>query len=118
MKDGLGREPNPRRGHVNTGRAAVGLGAMMDTAPRRTAGAVRRANRAMIVSLRKSWLWAAVVTLAIGAAMPAFADYETGLRAYELGDYEGAIEEILPLARRGDPGSQFLLGRRPRRALG
>ncbi len=64
----------------------------------------------MIVSLRRSWLWAAVVTLAISAAMPAFADYETGLRSYELGDYEGALEEILPLARRGDSGSQFLLG--------
>jgi hypothetical protein len=64
----------------------------------------------MIVNLGKTWLWAAVVTLAISAAMPAFADYETGLRSYELGDYEGALEEILPLARRGDPGSQFLLG--------
>ena len=64
----------------------------------------------MIVNLRKSWLWAAVVTLAISAAMPAFADYETGLRSYEIGDYEGALEEIRPLARRGDPGSQFLLG--------
>ncbi len=64
----------------------------------------------MIVSSRKSWLWAAIVALAIGAAMPAFADYETGLRSYELGDYEGALEEIRPLAQRGDPGSQFLLG--------
>ncbi len=66
--------------------------------------------RPMIVNLRKPWFWAAAVALAIGAAMPAFADYETGLRSYELGDYEGALEEIRPLARRGDPGSQFLLG--------
>ena len=64
----------------------------------------------MIVSSRKSWLWAAAVALAMGAAMPALADYETGLRSYEIGDYEGALEEIRPLARRGDPGSQFLLG--------
>ncbi len=64
----------------------------------------------MIRILSKSWLVVAVVALVMGTAMPAFADYETGLRAYELGDYEGALEEILPLARRGDPGSQFLLG--------
>ena len=64
----------------------------------------------MIVSSRKSWLWAAAVALTMGAAMPALADYETGLRSYEIGDYEGALEEIRPLARRGDPGSQFLLG--------
>lgn len=64
----------------------------------------------MIRYSSKSWLVVAVVALVMGAAMPAFADYETGLRAYELGDYEGALEEIQPLARRGDPGSQFLLG--------
>ncbi len=64
----------------------------------------------MIRNLRKSWLRAAAVALAMGFAMPAFADYEIGLAAYELGDYEGALEEIRLLARRGDPGSQFLLG--------
>ena len=111
MKDGLGREPDPWRRHANSGR--VGLGAMMATVS--GAAADRRGREesiigAMIVSLRKPWLWAAIVVLAIGAAMPAFADYETGLRSYELGDYEGALEEIGPLARRGDPGSQFLLG--------
>ncbi len=93
--------------------AGVGLGAMMATAP--GAAPDRRGREEsiigpMIVNSRKSWLWAVAVALAIGAAMPAFADYETGLRSYELGDYEGALEEILPLARRGDPGSQFLLG--------
>ncbi len=55
----------------------------------------------MILNLRKSWLWAAAVALAMGFAMPAFADYETGLRSYELGDYEGALEEIRPLAPPG-----------------
>ncbi len=64
----------------------------------------------MIRNLSKSWLVVAVVALVMGTAMPAFADYETGLRSYEIGDYEGALEEIRPLARRGDPGSQFLLG--------
>ena len=91
----------------------VGFGAMMATAPGATPdrrGGEESIIGAMIVNLRKSWLWAAAVALTMGAAMPAFADYETGLRAYELGDYEGALEEIQPLARRGDPGSQFLLG--------
>ncbi|MCH9051829.1 MAG: sel1 repeat family protein [Proteobacteria bacterium] len=93
--------------------ARVGFGAMMATAPGAAPG--RRGGEEsiigpMIVNLRKSWLWAAAVALTMGAAMPAFADYETGLRAYELGDYEGALEEIQPLAKRGDPGSQFLLG--------
>ena len=93
--------------------ARVGFGAMMATAP--GAAPDRRGGEEsiigpMIVNLRKSWLWAAAMALTMGAAMPAFADYETGLRAYELGDYEAALEEIQPLARRGDPGSQFLLG--------
>ena len=92
---------------------ARGVGAMVARAP--GAAPDRRGREEsiigpMIVSSRKSWLWAAAVALAIGAAMPAFADYETGLRSYEIGDYEGALEEIRPLARRGDPGSQFLLG--------
>ncbi len=55
----------------------------------------------MIRKLSKPWLVVAVVALVMGTAMPAFADYETGLAAYELGDYEGALEEIRPLARLG-----------------
>ncbi len=55
----------------------------------------------MIRILSKSWLVVAVVALVMGTAMPAFADYETGLRSYELGDYEGALEEIRPLAPPG-----------------
>ncbi len=87
-----------------------GACAMVAKAPGNRRGREENIIGEMIVSWRRSWLWAAIVMLAIGAAMPAFADYETGLRSYELGDYEGALEEIRPLAERGDPGSQFLLG--------
>jgi len=47
---------------------------------------------------------------ALTAAMPAFADFESGLKAYQKGDYVGAANEWRTLADNGDPIAQFNLG--------
>jgi TPR repeat protein len=52
-----------------------------------------------------------LLTLAAGvAAVPAFADFQTGVDAYQKGDYVGAAKEWRPLAEAGDPIAQFNLG--------
>lgn len=43
-------------------------------------------------------------------AAPARADNESGLRAYEAGRYDVALEEFRPLAERGDAQAEFMLG--------
>jgi TPR repeat protein len=43
-------------------------------------------------------------------ALPARADYDTGYKAFQRGDYETALSELLPLAKQGDPKSQHILG--------
>jgi TPR repeat protein len=43
-------------------------------------------------------------------AIPAFADFEAGLRAYENKDYATALQEWRPLAENGDAAAQFNLG--------
>ena len=50
-------------------------------------------------------LAATIAALAVGSAAAA-ADFEAGVRAYEMGDYERAMQEWLPLAEAGDPGAQ------------
>src|ERR1700734_672649 len=57
-----------------------------------------------------SSLCPALFTLAVFAAIPAFADFQTGLDAYQKGDYVGAAKEWRPLAESGDPIAQFNLG--------
>ncbi len=47
---------------------------------------------------------------ALIAAVPALADFQTGLDAYQKGDYVGAAKEWRPLAEQGDPIAQFNLG--------
>src|SRR5208282_4303329 len=47
---------------------------------------------------------------ALIAAVPACADFQTGLDAYQKGDYVGAAKEWRPLAEAGDPVAQFNLG--------
>ena len=44
------------------------------------------------------------------SAMPGWAGFEEGVRAYKSGDYPAAIREWLPLAQQGDARAQFLLG--------
>src|SRR6202035_927395 len=51
-----------------------------------------------------------LLTLAAGVAAPAFADFQTGVDAYQKGDYVGAAKEWRPLAEMGDPIAQFNLG--------
>lgn len=48
--------------------------------------------------------------IALIAAVPAFADFQAGLDAYQKGDYTGAAKEWRPLAEGGDPIAQFNLG--------
>ena len=51
-----------------------------------------------------------LAVLIIGAATAAQADFATGLRSYEAGDYYAAYKEWLPLAESGDPAAQRNLG--------
>ena len=44
------------------------------------------------------------------AAVPALADFQSGLDAYQKGDYVGAAKEWRPLAEEGDANAQFNLG--------
>ncbi len=44
------------------------------------------------------------------AATPARADYRAGIAAYQAGRYEQALKEFQPLAERGVPGAEFMLG--------
>lgn len=46
----------------------------------------------------------------IVAAVPAFADFQAGVAAYQKGDYLTAVKEWRPLAEQGDPAAQFNLG--------
>lgn len=42
--------------------------------------------------------------------IPAFADFQTGLDAYQKGDYVAAVKEWRPLAEQGDAVAQYNLG--------
>ncbi len=43
-------------------------------------------------------------------ALPALADYGTGYDAYKKGDYHTALDQLLPLAKQGDPRAQRVVG--------
>jgi len=61
--------------------------------------------------MRKSSLFPALFTFAaLLSSLPAFADFRTGLDAYQKGDFVGAAKEWRPLAEQGDPEAQFNLG--------
>lgn len=47
---------------------------------------------------------------ALAVALPALADFQAGLDAYQKGDYVTAAKEWRPLADSGDPVAQFNLG--------
>jgi TPR repeat protein len=51
-----------------------------------------------------------LLTLALAAALPAFADFHAGLDAYQKGDFATAAKEWRPLADEGEPEAQFNLG--------
>ena len=44
-----------------------------------------------------------------GLALPAWADYDSGYKAYKKGDYGTALDELLPLAKHGDPKAQRVI---------
>ena len=48
--------------------------------------------------------------LLITASMVSAADVEKGLEAYDMGDYETAMNECLPLAEQGNAEAQFCVG--------
>ncbi len=55
----------------------------------------------------------AAVVLVLALALPApvsAADFQAGLDAHERGDYATALEELRPLAERGDGRAQYFLG--------
>jgi TPR repeat protein len=61
--------------------------------------------------MRRLSLFPSLLTLAaVLAAVPAFADFQAGVDAYQKGDYVGAVKEWRPLAEAGDPIAQFNLG--------
>ncbi len=61
---------------------------------------------------KRSRLWRALAVSALFCAFvaPARADLQTGLDAYERDDYAATLGEIGPLAKRGNPHAQYLLG--------
>jgi uncharacterized protein len=61
--------------------------------------------------MRRLSLFPSLLMLAaVLAAVPAFADFQAGVDAYQKGDYVGAVKEWRPLAEAGDPIAQFNLG--------
>ncbi len=55
----------------------------------------------------RSWF---LSLLLFALALPVLADFQTGLDAYNKGDYVAAVAEWRPLAEEGDPIAQFNLG--------
>ena len=52
----------------------------------------------------------ALIALAFLVTLPALADFQTALDAYNAGDYEIAYREWLPLAEKDSPAAQFNIG--------
>lgn len=52
----------------------------------------------------------AVLSLWLGFAAPAWAEFEAGMRAYSEGDFALALEEFRDSARQGHAGAEFMLG--------
>jgi TPR repeat protein len=48
--------------------------------------------------------------LIVCLVVPAWADFQAGMDAYDRGDYATAWREWQPLAEQGNPGAQFNLG--------
>ena len=46
----------------------------------------------------------------LAAALPAAADFQAGLQAYERKDYATAVKEWQPLAEKGDANAQYNMG--------
>jgi TPR repeat protein len=59
--------------------------------------------------MKTGWIILALSLLLHG--MPAVADLESGLLAYERGDYHTALRALIPLGEAGEPHAQYVLGR-------
>ncbi|MBT4426621.1 MAG: hypothetical protein HOM52_17065 [Rhodospirillaceae bacterium] len=55
-------------------------------------------------------LFGALIIAALLSASPAQAGFSEGYKAYIDGDFETALEELRPLAEKGRPMSQGILG--------
>ena len=53
---------------------------------------------------------ALILSVVLVSVIPAQADFAAGKRAYEQADYPTALKEVRPLAERGNPEAQALLG--------
>lgn len=56
------------------------------------------------------FITALVLSIVASLITPAWADFQTGLVAYNLGDYARALREWTPLAEQENPLAQFYLG--------
>jgi TPR repeat protein len=54
--------------------------------------------------------FAALALSIVGLAVPAWADFQAGMDAYNRGDFSTALREWQPLAEKGDASAQFSLG--------
>lgn len=52
----------------------------------------------------------ALVLVLAGSVTVTAADFAIGMRAYEIGDFEAAIRELLPLAEQGEANAQYQMG--------
>ena len=50
-----------------------------------------------------------LVLVLVGLALPAWADYDSGYKAFKSADYGTAMAQLLPLAKQGDPKAQRLV---------
>lgn len=62
-----------------------------------------------MIGMKTGWIILALSLLLHG--MPAVADLESGLLAYERGDYHTALHALIPLGEAGEPHAQYILGR-------
>jgi len=51
-----------------------------------------------------------MAALVLAVALPAHADFDHATVAFEKGDYAQALAELRPLAKQGDPRSQYAMG--------
>lgn len=59
-----------------------------------------------------------LITFVLLASLPGYADVQSGLDAYEAGDYATALKEFKPLAEQGDAVAQYNLGKMYRKGHG
>ena len=60
--------------------------------------------------MKTRWITIAIVFAIAMTVAPLWADFAAGLRAYNQGDYAGALKEWQPLAEKGNYSAQFNIG--------